>query len=120
MSVTRVQRSGEHEIEDDEDDEDTLSRVDDDAHPHALEAPRGKGGKDDVRQGGGDRPRLMQMVDREQHPVGYKVAPPEDAPHPRQQKPPEEQVLAQHTVEDQLERATGPAVAAAAPRRLPQ
>src|SRR5215207_9614812 len=40
------------------------------------------------------------MVDREQHPVGYKVAPSKDALHPRQQKPPEEQLLAEHGVED--------------------
>ncbi len=69
-----AERLAKHEGEDDEEDEDALSRVHDNAHPHALEPPRGIGGKDDVRQGGGDRPRLVQVVEREQHPVGDEIA----------------------------------------------
>jgi hypothetical protein len=98
-----VQSSAEHEGEEGKDDEDALPCVDDDPHPHALPPPRGIAAKEDVRHhGGGDRPRLVQMVETVQYPVGYKVAPPEDAPHSRQQKPPKEQVLAEHAVEDQL------------------
>jgi hypothetical protein len=97
-----VQRLAKHEAEDDEDDEYALSRVHDDAHPHALPPPRGIGGKDDVSQGGGDRPRLVQMVEAEEHPAGDEISPPKDAPHARQQKPPKEQVLAQRAVEDRL------------------
>jgi len=55
-----VQRLAKHEAEDGEDDEDALSRVHDDAHPHALPPPRGIGGKDDVSQGGGDRPGVCK------------------------------------------------------------
>src|SRR5215217_7724972 len=97
-----VQRLAKHEAEDDEDDEYALSRVHDDAHPHALPPPRGIGGKDDVSQGGGDRPRLVQMVEGKQNSVCYKVAPSEDTLHARQQKPPKEQVLPQERDEDQL------------------
>jgi hypothetical protein len=100
--VTWVQISAKHEGEDDEEDEDALSRVHDNAHPHTLPPTRRIGGKDDVSQGGGDRPRLVQMVEREQNPVGHEVAPSEDAPHTRQQKPPKEQVLAEHGVEDEF------------------
>src|SRR5919202_449556 len=100
---TVLHRLAKHEAEDDDDDEDALSRVHDDTHPHALPPPRGIGGKDDVRQVGGDRPRLVQMVEGEQHPVGDEIAPPEDAPHSWQQKPPEEQVLPEHGVEDVLD-----------------
>src|SRR5918998_3925668 len=46
--------SAKHEGEDEDEEEDALSRVHDDAHPHALPPTRGIGGKDDVRQGGGD------------------------------------------------------------------
>src|SRR3712207_1597423 len=42
------------------------------------------------------------MVEGEQHPVCYEIAPSKDAPHPRQQKPPEKQVLAEERDEDQL------------------
>ena len=97
-----MQRLAKHEGEDDEEDEYTLSRVQDDAHPHALPPPRGIGEIDEVRQGGRDRPRDVQMVEGEQNPVGDEIAPPEDAPHSRQQKPPKEQILAQHAVEDRL------------------
>src|SRR5215211_1374775 len=97
-----VPRLAKHEAEDDEDDEYALSRVHEDAHPHALPPPRGIGGKDDISQCGGDRPRSMQMVEAEQYPVGDEIAPPKEAPHARQQKPPEQQVLAQHAVEDRL------------------
>ena len=65
---TWVQTLAKHEGEDDEEDEDALSRVHDDAHPHALPPPRGIGGKDDVSQGGGDRPRLVQMVEARKAP----------------------------------------------------
>ena len=82
-----MQRLAKHEAEDDEDDEYALSRVHDDAHPHALPPPRGIGGKDDVSQGGGDGPRLVQMVEAEEHPVGDEISPPKDAPHARQQSP---------------------------------
>src|SRR6266508_1060436 len=91
---------GEHEGKDEDNGEDALSRVDDDPHPCALEPPRGIGEGEDVHQGGGDHPRNVQVVDREQHPVGDKVAPSKDAPHSRQQKPTEEQLLAEHGVED--------------------
>jgi hypothetical protein len=67
-------RLAKHEAEDDEHGEDALSRVHDNAHPHALPPPRGIGGKDDVRQGSGDRPRRVQVVEREQHPVGDEIA----------------------------------------------
>jgi hypothetical protein len=49
--VRRRSRSGKHEGE--EEDEYALTRVHDDAHPHALPPPRGIGGKDDVSQRGG-------------------------------------------------------------------
>ena len=98
-----MRSSAEHEHEDYEEDEHALGRVHDGAYPHALPPPRGVGGDDDVGQGSGDRPRLVQVVEGQEHPVGDEVTPPEDAPHPRQQKPPEEQVLAQERDEDQLD-----------------
>ena len=97
-----MQRLAKHEGEDDKDDEYALSRVHDNTHPHALPPPRGVGGEDDVCQGGWDRPRDVQMVEGEQNPVCYEISPPEDASHPRQQKPPKEQVLAEDRDEDQL------------------
>jgi hypothetical protein len=42
----------------------------------------------------------VQVVDREERPVGDPVAPSENAPHSRQQKTPEEELLAEHRVED--------------------
>jgi hypothetical protein len=90
----------EYESEDDNDDDDALKRVHDDPHPRALESPRGISEGEDVHQGGGYHPRGVQVVEREQHPIGDKVAPSKDAPHARQQKPPPEQLLAEHRVED--------------------
>src|SRR5829696_9666345 len=92
--IRRRSRLTKHEGEDEEEDEDALTRVHDNPHPHALPPPRGKANKEDVRhQGGGDRPRLVRMVEGEQNPVGHEIAPSKDAPHSRQQKPSKEQVL---------------------------
>jgi hypothetical protein len=49
VGVTWVQRLAKHEGEDEEDDEDALTRVDDDRHPRALPPPRGIGEIDEVR-----------------------------------------------------------------------
>jgi hypothetical protein len=89
-----AKRLAEHEAEDEDDDEDALPRVDDDRHPRALPPPRRIGEIDEVRQGGGDRPRGVQMVEGEKQPVGDEIDPSKDAPHSRQQKPPKEQFLA--------------------------
>jgi hypothetical protein len=82
--VRRRYRLAKHEAEDEDDDEYALTRVHDDAHPHALPPPRGIGGKDDVSQRGGDRPGGVQVVEPEQHPVGDEIAPSKDALHSRQ------------------------------------
>ena len=54
---------------------------------HALlEPPRGIGLKEDsVDEGAGNVPGLMQVVEREQRPVGYPVVLSKVAPHARQQ-----------------------------------
>src|SRR5918995_986413 len=75
---------GENESEDEDDDEDALSRVDDDPHPRTLEPARGIGEADDVHEGGGNAPRLMQVVGGEQHPVGDPVPFSKGAVHSRQ------------------------------------
>ena len=69
-----MRSSAEHEHEDYEEGEHALGRVHDDAHPHALPPPRGVGGDDDVGQGSGDRLRLVQVVEGQEHPVGDEVA----------------------------------------------
>src|SRR5215211_6238372 len=71
--IRRRSRLTKHEGEDEEEDEDALTRVHDNPHPHALPPPRGKANKEDVRhQGGGDRPRLVQMVEGEKTPLATK------------------------------------------------
>ena len=91
------QRSGKHEGEDDDNDEYALSRVHADPHPRALEPPRGIGGENDVPQGGGDRPRLVQMVEGEQYPAGDEIAPSE-APRIRGSRSPRKSSSSPSTV----------------------
>jgi hypothetical protein len=55
-----------------------------------LEAPRRIGLEEDaLHQGGRHDPRLVQVMEGEQRPVGDPVPPAEDGSHARQPQPPE-------------------------------
>jgi SMI1-KNR4 cell-wall len=63
LSRRRSPASVEYGYEDEEDRDDALQRVHDDAHPGALEALRGVGVEHPVHERLGDRPRLVQVVE---------------------------------------------------------
>src|SRR4029450_10537405 len=56
--------------------EDTLSRVDDDAHPCATQAPARVCEKEDTANGTFDNaPRLVNMVEAKEHAIGHPTPP---------------------------------------------
>lgn len=95
-----VRHSPEHQRQRRPDDEHRLDAVDDDPQPRAAVATGRQGQRHRVQQRRRDRPRQVQVVDREQDPVGQPVGPPEDATHPGQEQAAEQQLLAEHRVEE--------------------
>jgi hypothetical protein len=81
-----------------------------DAHPGALEAPRGVGLIDDpIDQRGGHAPRLVEVVDREEDAACDEVPPTEDGSYARQQESSEDQLLGQWGQEDDRRQQCEPA-----------
>src|SRR4051794_8156194 len=87
--------------EDEHEEHDALGAVHGDADERAAVALRRVGDDERVQKPGRDHPRHVQVIDGEEHAVGEPVAAAEHAVHPGQEEPAEEQLLAQHRVEDE-------------------
>src|SRR5829696_1586845 len=85
-----------------------LSRVDDDAHPGAAEAPAWKCVQEDTTNSRPwDTPGLVKVIEAKEHAVCYPAPPAKYAHHPGQQHTPKEKLLSQNRIEDSVHHKQG-------------
>src|SRR5215211_5149385 len=102
LSPTRLCQT-QYDSKDQESKVHTLSRVDDDAHPGAAEAPAWKCVQEDTTNDRPwDAPGLVKVIEAKEHPVCYPAPPAKYALHPEQQHTPKEKLLSQKRIEDSV------------------